>query len=355
MKLSRLIALLVLLLPLGAHAAEADYQALNSAAVKAHILPRYLALSEAMGQFEREAKGFCAGDRRNLASVRQSWLAAMKAWQSIQHVRFGPIDLFNRQQRFAFWPDPRNVAGRQMAELLAARDRAQLAPDRLVTGSVAVQGLSAAERLLWGDDATKISGTGEDAQFRCSYLTSIAANLAGMARDTRADWAAPPRDYARSFIASSGEGIMHVSPQDGTLDIFKSLYTAIELVGDHKLARPLGPDWSKSKPRLAEFWRSASSGVAIAANLDAARDLYRTISPFVKDRALDAELKRRLDGIATLSLALGGPLESVIADKTRRPAAERLRADIMQIKALLAERLTQALGIPLGFNALDGD
>jgi predicted lipoprotein len=126
-------------------------------------------------------------------------------------------------------------------------------------------------------------------------------------------------------------------------------------VGDHKLARPLGADWSKSKPRLAEFWRSASSGVAVAANLEAARDLYRAISPFVADRALDADLKRRLDGITTLALALGGPLESVIADKTRRPAAERLRADIVQIKALLAEKLTAALGIPLGFNALDGD
>jgi uncharacterized protein len=353
--LKRLLTCLVVLLPVAAHAAEPDYKALNNAAVTKHILPRYLALSEAMTQFEREARGFCAGDRRNLAGVRQSWLSAMRTWQSIQHVRFGPIDLFNRQQRLAFWPDPRNVAGRQIGEVLASRDKALLAPERLVTGSVAVQGLSAAERLLWGDDAAKISAAGEDAQFRCAYLTAIATNLATIARETRNDWAAPPRDYAKSFIASSGEGIMHVSPQDGTLDIFKSLYAAVELVGDHKLARPLGADWRKSKPRLAEFWRSASSGVAIAANLDAARDLYRTISPFVTDRALDAELKRRLDGIATLALALGGPLESVIADKTRRPAAERLRADIVQIKTLLAERLTAALGIPLGFNALDGD
>jgi uncharacterized protein len=355
MMMTRLFLLILLLLPLSAGAAEPDYKALNNAAVTQHILPRYVALSEAMAQFEREARGFCAGDRRSLVSVRQSWLSAMKAWEAIQHVRFGPIDLFNRQQRFAFWPDPRNVAGRQMAEVLAARDKAQLTPERLVTGSVAVQGLSAAERLLWGDDATKLSAAGEDAQFRCAYLTAIAANLAAMARDTRSDWAGPPRDYAKSFIASSGEGIMHVSPQDGTLDIFKSLYTAIELVADHKLARPLGADWSKSKPRLAEFWRSASSGVAVAANLEAARDLYRTISPFVADRAVDADLKRRLDGIATLSIALGGPLESVIADKARRPAAERLRADVAQIKALLAEKLTAALGIPLGFNALDGD
>lgn len=351
----RLLTILMVLIPLAADAAEPDYHALNSAAVTTHILPRYKALTDAAAQFESATHGFCASDRRNMAQVRQAWLTLMVAWESIQHVRFGPIDLFNRQQRFAFWPDPRNVAGRQMGEVLKARDPAVLTQERLVTGSVAVQGLNAAERILWGDDAAKIAGDGNDAQFRCTYLMSIAANLSTIARETRADWAEPPRNFAQLFISSSGSGVMYVSPQEATIDVFKSLYTAIELVSDHKLARPLAQDWRTSKPRLAEFWRSNTSAVAIVANLEAARDLYRLLSPYVSDRSLDAELKRRLDGVTSLARAFGGPLESVVGDKTRRPTAERLRADLAAIKATLAEKLTAALGIPLGFNALDGD
>jgi predicted lipoprotein len=351
----RLLTVLLLLVPFAAGAADPDYRALTAAAVNNHILPRYKALAEATTQFESAARGYCAGDRRNMMQIRQAWLTMMVAWEGVQHVRFGPIDLFNRQQRFAFWPDPRNVAGRQMADVLNARDPAVLTPDRLVTGSVAVQGLNAAERILWGDDATKIMGTGDDAQFRCTYLMAIAANLNTIARETSVDWSDPPRNFSQLLISSNGNGLMYVSPQDAAIDIFKSLYTAIELVSDHKLARPLAQDWRSSKPRLAEFWRSNSSAVAIVANLDAARDLYRILSASVTDRGLDTELKRRLDGVTSLGRALGGPLENVVGDKTRRPTAERLRADLVAIKALLAEKLTLNLGIPLGFNALDGD
>jgi hypothetical protein len=341
-------------LPLAAGAAEPDYRALNSAAITNHVLPRYQALSSAAAQFESAASGFCAGDRKTLVSVRHAWLSLMLAWEGIQHVRFGPIDLFNRQQRFAFWPDTRNVATRQMVELLGTRDTSVLTPERLVSGATAVQGLGAAERILWGDDATKISGGGEDARFRCTYLTTVAANLNTIARETRADWAGPPRDFAQSFMSPSGHD-PYARPQDATADIFKSLYTALELVGDHKLARPLGQDWRTSKPRLAEFWRSASSGTAIVANLDAARELYRIVGPFVPDRALDADLRRRMDGVTSLARALGGPLESVVADKSRRPTAERLRADVAALKAMMAEKLAKALGVTMRFNALDAN
>jgi predicted lipoprotein len=349
-----LLAFLLVLLPLCANATEPDYRALNSAAIINHVLPRYQALAGAAAQFESAASGFCAGDRKNFAPVRHAWLTLMLAWEGIQHVRFGPIDLFNRQQRFAFWPDTRNVATRQMAELLGTRDLAALAPERLVTGSTAVQGLSAAERILWGDDAAKIAGGDEVARFRCTYLTTVAANLNTIARDTRADWTGPPRDFAQSFMSSSDHGT-YAKPRDATADIFKSLYTALEQVGDNKLARPLGQDWRTSKPRLAEFWRSASSGMAIVANLDAARDLYRILGPFVPDRALDADLKRRMDGVTSLARALGGPLESVVADKSRRPTAERLRADVAALKAMMAEKLATALGVTMRFNALDAN
>ena len=42
-------------------------------------------------------------------------------------------------------------------------------------------------------------------------------------------------------------------------------------------------------------------------------------------------------------------------DPARRPAVEKLRREAAALKRLLADRLAPALGLPLGFNALDGD
>ena len=53
--------------------------------------------------------------------------------------------------------------------------------------------------------------------------------------------------------------------------------------------------------------------------------------------------------------AIALPLEKAVGDAGERPAVETLRRDTQALKRLLAEKLAPALGLPLGFNALDGD
>lgn len=340
--------LFALLAAAGAAAAEPDYRAINAGAVERHVLPRYRALAEATGTLAAAAKAHCADPQ----AVQEPWRRAMAAWQGAQHLRFGPIEYFNRLPRMEFWPDPRNVAQRQLAELFERRDPAALDPQKLVTGSVAIQSLSALERVLF--DTQELKRLAGDA-YRCRWLEAVAANVAAIARETLSDWTAAPQDYAPRFVAADGKGSQYHAPSEATLELFKGVYAAVELVADHKLARPLGDRIAEARPRLAESWRSETSLANIRANLHAAHDLYASLAPGVADPGLAGEIRQRFAAAIAAAEAVRGPLETAVGDAQRRPAVEKLRRDALALKRVLADRLAPALGLPLGFNALDGD
>jgi predicted lipoprotein len=352
---------LTILLLLAAHTGRAveagTYTALNKAAIEQHILPRYDALVTATVALNEAAHAYCAAPTsRPLKDLQDAFGKAMDAWQDIQHVRFGPVDWFFRSQRFAFWPDPRNTIGKQMAELLSKHQSGSVDPELLAKGSVATQGLPALERLIFGDDADKLK-SGADSAYRCRYVEAIAINLAQMAKETRIAWRdGGDKAFAAVMQDSSKSDAPYREPQEATLELFKALYLAVELAADHKLARPLGAALKDARPRLAESWRSERSLRNIQRNIEAAQNLYMTaFAMAVPDKAVDAAIRDAF----TTSLAAAGavkpPLESTVQDKVARPQAEALAAELLALKKLLGERLPPAIDIPVGFNALDGD
>ena len=74
------------------------------------------------------------------------------AWARAQLIKTGPLSLFLRYERFAYWPEARNVTQRMLDALIASNDPKELAPETLVRDSVAAQGLTALERLLYDGD-----------------------------------------------------------------------------------------------------------------------------------------------------------------------------------------------------------
>jgi predicted lipoprotein len=352
------LAVLLLLTAHPGHAVEAStYAVLNKTAIEKHILPRYDVLVTATAGLNTAAKAFCAAPAtRPLADLQAAFGQTMDAWQDIQHVRFGPVDWFFRSQRFAFWPDPRNTIGKQMAELLSKHQSGSVNPELLAKGSVATQGLPALERLIFGEDANKLK-SGTDAAYRCRYVEAIAINLAQMAKETQAAWkeggdkafAAVMQDYAKPDAP-------YREPQEATLELFKALYLAVELAADHKLARPLGAALKDARPRLSESWRSERSLRNIQRNLAAAQDLYLySFSVAVSDKAADTAIRDGFAKAVTTANALKTPLETAVQDVKARPQAEALAADLLALKKLLGDHLPPALDIPVGFNALDGD
>lgn len=339
-------------------AVEADaYKALNRAAVETHILPRYDAMASAMADLDAAAKTFCASpSTAKLPELQTAFGRAQDAWEDIQHVRFGPVDWFFRSQRIAFWPDPRNTIGKQMAETLAKHAAGAVDTEALAKGSVATQGLPALERLIFGEDAAKLAAGAESA-YRCRYVVGIAANLAQIAAETRSAWReGGDKAFATAMLETGKPDAPYRDEQEAALELFKSLYTAVELAADHKLARPLGASVNEARPRLAESWRSERSLRNIQRNIASAQQLYESsFAPALPDKALDTAIRDGFAKALAAAAALKVPLEIAVQDRASRPQAEKLAAETLALKKLLMEKLPPALDIPVGFNALDGD
>lgn len=353
---TRRLPVLFLLLLLPGGAAAQDYGRLNQALVEGRVIPAYAAFAEAAAALREETATACgSADPQRLARLREAYHRAADGWQRVQHFRFGPAESFLRARRISFWPDPRNRVGAQLRELLESEDAAAVTPQAFAAGSVAVQGLPALELVLFGE--------GGEGPFACRLTVAIGDNLAALAAEILAGWRDGPQAYRRAVATAGEEGSPYAEPRQATLELFKSLHLAVELVAEHKLARPLGASVREARPQLAESRTSGRSLRNMVLNLEAARDLYDGGEGWGFDDALraagEAETAALFDRAFAQTLAtarsLGTPFEAALTDPEARPVLERLATETAALQALLARRLSSALDLPLGFNALDGD
>jgi predicted lipoprotein len=348
-------------------AEDADYAKLNHAIVNQHIIPRYQQFMTATEKLGAAADKTCAASpATNLDGLKSAFVNAMHAWEGIQHVGFGPVEFFSRGSRIYFWPDPRSTVSRQLDELLNKRDTAALAADSFSKGSVAVQGFPALEILLYGDGAAaKLAASGEDAVYRCTLIKTIAHNLQTMGSEIYGEWTGGDEPYGPLLDKPGPEDLRFHHPSEVTVELFKSLYSVVEIISDHKLARPLGASVQAARPRLAEAWRSKQSLANIRTNLAAAKAMYdgengsSGISAFVRevagDTALDALMKRAFTQTLATATDIPIPLEDSVGKAASRPQFDKLAREARALKTLLVQRLAPALNIPVGFNQLDGD
>lgn len=338
---------------------EAAFRALNRAAVEQVLLPAYRRFAEATANLAArlDALARTPQEQPALEAAREGFARAMLAWQEIQHVRVGPAELFSRHPRIQFWPDPRNAIGRDLSAAIAARDPAALEARANALGQVTTQGLPALERLLYGEEAVARLRAGDaEAAYRGALLRAIGGNLSTLAQDMLAGWTGGETPYGAALAEPRPP---YATPQEATLELFKALHAAVEMVADRKLTRALGSSAGTARAQLLEAWRSGLSGQAVQSNLAAARALYeRAFAPALAAGG-EAELKGLLDRafaqLGASAAAMPLPLEAAIGDPARREAAAVVQREAAALKALLAQRLAPALGIPLGFNALDGD
>ena len=354
----------------GAGAEESDrdpaYRRLNESFVERHVLPRYAQLADAAAALDAAGRRFCeAPATAAIDEVRSAFHAAADAWHGVEHLRFGPMESRLRAERLAFWPDPRNATGRQLGELLAGRDPAGLTPEGFLRASAAVQGLPAMERLLFDAGAeAALRKAGDDGVRRCQVLGAITRNVVAIAGEVQQEWTGGDAAYARRFTAAGPENTAYPEAKDATVDVLKSLHGALERVASLKLAKPLGASVAAARPALVEEWRSGRALRDVRLNLAAARALYLGeggfgLGEFVREVAgapeLDTRLSRGLDACLAAADKIPDPLETAMKTPRSRPTVERLLKEVRTLRHAVAERLTTALGVPLGFNALDGD
>jgi predicted lipoprotein len=362
----RCATLLVLAVSAATPASAFDRAALNRWLALDYAAPRYQALADTTARMKESAAALCAKpDDAGLAQLRSDFGAAMDAWMAVQVLRFGPIMQTQRIDRLYFWPDKHNTATKQYAAAMTAQDPALIAAVASGSASAALQGLPTIERLLYTDDAPLI-GDDAGAAYRCKLAAAAAGNVAGIAEETQREWGDANSDFAKTILEAGAANASFADPRDATAAFVNGFLTAIELIADLKLARPLGLDATSTNPRLAESWRSGRSLQNIIVNLQSLRAMYdgdgpgkpglsvglsESVESHIAAPLIDDAFDRALAAASSVTL----PLDKAVADPTEREKLISLRDAIRDVKRLAAAHLPGALDVAIGFNSLDGD
>jgi predicted lipoprotein len=342
-----------------------DHETFARKALSGHIRPLYADLSARADALGRSLGALCEKRESNDEAVKQGFGELVLAWSRTEHLHFGPIVDQNRFERMMYWPDRQRIGERQVAQILAARDPAALSRDELVKKSVAVQGLTALETLLYGKGSVALSADSPEARFACGYAGAIADNVAGIARDIVAEWA-DGGHFAALWLKPGEDNPLYKSGAGTTFEILKAFRSGVYNARDNKLLPSLGLKRIAIRGQLAPKSRPPfeQSGLALAtirSNVEGALDLY-----------LNGGLTERLAAIEPAGAAeLRTQIESAISEmRTLEPSGLAVfsQQDLMDRLAHAREPLAFALndgaavlaemagmgGLILGFSD-DGD
>lgn len=324
-------------------AAAADFAAFNPGYAQNVVLPAFAQLAAAAQNLAKAATAGCADPKApDLTALQQAYHGVADAWADAQMFRLGPLADGQRAERFAYWPERRNIIDKQLSALLAADDTLALDAGKLGGSSVAVQGLPALERLLYRDGALPHTG--------CAVMQAIAGNLAAIATEAQKAWqqaAAKPAPFA-------------ANPTEATTQFYTNLLTLLQIVADQKIGAPLGGEVAAAKPKSAEQWRSGRSLRNIRRNLAAAQNAFFGKGGFAalltpEQSALADNLKKAFADAIAAAESAGDDLPADVTNETRRHLATELLVKVNHLRDLLRQDVPPVIGITLGFNELDGD
>ena len=291
----------------------------------------------------------------NFGILRTNYDIACDAWAVAQTVRMGPISLFLRYDRFAYWPEARNATQNALNTLLSGRDPKDLLSETLSHDSVAGQGLTAIERLLYDGAAPWDLMREQNAagKRRVAVGLALAHNLDVIANDALRDWTAP--NGVRAMVAANkGWNNLFADAAEAAHLLLTDLSTAFKTMHDVKLMAVLDADAKSAKPKLAEAWRSRRSARDLKVNFSAAYDMEKQFGKFIPPQhqaAIAALFDKATAALANVPADLG----DAAADPKRRPRIEAARIAIKAVQNSVVATLPADTGLTIGFNGLDGD
>lgn len=339
-------------------AAQAELPAdLGERLARDYARPAVGKMADAAAAMDRELGGWCAKpDAAGAARVGDAFANLALAWSGVEILRFGPLVQANRFERLAFWPDTRGVMPRQVQQLIAAGDPALLAPGALAGRSVAVQGLPALEYVLYGEPALLKQTSAPTFGYACGYARAVAANVATISGDVAEAWGAQG-EFGRQFAKPQASNDLYRDPQEVAAEAMKALSTGLQFARDVKILPVLGESAEAARPKRAAFWRSELSMRLLAANLDGLKAFYQAGGyPLPKGGDwMDVSVRSELQNAAQGLQAVPAPLEAALKQEDGRRQLLLAALTIQNAKAIVDQDLAPALGVTIGFNALDGD
>ncbi|TDH35955.1 peptidase M75, Imelysin [Pseudohoeflea suaedae] len=327
-----------------------------SAAVTDFIQPGYRNFRDKAQAMGAAISPLCeAPSAPGLEVARKAFGELVTAWSEIEIIRFGPVVDDNRLERILFFPDRRGIGLKQIQQVLAEKDETATTPERLAAKSVALQGLTTLEYLLYGTGAEDLAGGDE---FRCDFAGAVAARIYGTAGELVDAWD-DPEGIAARLSDPKPENPDFRDEREGLQALLGVFVNSSELVADTRLKPFLGAGVDEAKPKSAIFWRSGLTGTAIAGDMKGLQELYKA-SGMIE---LTPEDIQRYGTSAMFELSnaqrtidrMKQPLPQAAADPETRDAANYLRLVLLSIRDTFSGRIAGGLGLSAGFSSLDGD
>ncbi len=342
-----------------AQEAAGDLGAIARKTIDTVIRPGYARLAAASDGLSEALTAYCAAPSpTGRKTVEGAFAATVTAWGRVEHLRFGPMMDDHRHDRMAFWPDPKGIGSRQLAAELKEQDKEALDPAALAGKSVAMQGLSALESLLYGNGSETLSAETAAGKFRCGFAKAIAANVAGIAQAVNAAWAGDD-GFARAMLEPGPDQPLYRTPKEVVQELHKAFATGLEQLKDAKLARTLGDSFDRARAQPAPFWRSGLALPFLAANADGLRiqfadggfaELLGAAAP-----GLDQSVLFDLNHVTSTFASFQQPILEVLQEKEGWAELHALLPGLQTIRTSGVNGVAAAAGLTLGFNALDGD
>lgn len=289
-----------------------------------------------------------------LSASRAAFATALDDWGHVSVLRFGPLAADGRFEKLFFWPDARSIGLKQVQGLLAANDPGEIAAG-MAGKSAALQGFPALEFTLYGAGSESLA-VGDS--WRCSVASAISSNIAAIAATVVREWDAGS-PFAASFAAPTDGKEPYRTEAEVQGEIVKALATALQFIRSAELAPPLGEAPEKANGKRAPMWRSRLTVPLITAQIDATRELlaaagYEQNLP-EDSRYIASSIRFELDNAIRTLGQVEGPAERAFGTEPDRGRFAFAELALHHASELVTRDLAAALGLTMGFNALDGD
>lgn len=315
--------------------------------IEGAILPRYEAFAaataaQADGWTKACADGVLGGD---VQALKDDFQKAADGWAAVEFVTTGPVSESLRPDRI-FGPDRRNYVAKALAELYGRAKTGDITPDQMRSVSVAGQGLPALERVLFEPGAAEPAA-------QCRVGVAISKNLASIAADIVAEWKGEQGPLAK-LKRGQGDPLHFADPSQAAARLMTDLAGGAQRMNDVKLLPVLGSGVDAARPKAAEGWRSGRPARSIRITVASLADIAKIFGEGAPKDIAAADAKVFATAGETVA-KLPDDLGEATADPKRRKTVEAAVAALKAAQRDVAKNLAPALGLPLGFNALDGD
>jgi hypothetical protein len=340
------------------HGRDIDLHAANASMLEKFILPAYADLADSAVMMKRTAREFCRNPELDgLDTLRLAFHDVMDHWQAVQHVSIGPATFEMRRYRMQLWPDKRGNVGKHLGRLLDSRDETQFDHDTFARGSVAIQGLSALEQLLFEEGIdTAGFATDQAGRFRCLVVATVTANIDDISKRILSGWVEGNTAHRTYFESAIHGNAFYESDEDIATRLLRDLRMQLQLVQEYKLSRVMGVDVESSRLRLAESWRSKRSVRNIRINIESIQLQWTTgYASLVNDPMLVENVGSGFDSVFAVLDELDRPLEDLIQIPKSRELLDVLVDRVATLTSYFLYDIPADLELSAGMVGLDGD